>query len=222
MSSDMFLGYYGTYKRFDTVSKKDAPQLLGADNLVGDRFEIEFITKNGVSTAWMKNRFGGLVGYFDPETSRQLQIFQARGWVVTALLSFIASSNQGANRSYWGEAALVCYDPSDHSEAFDAFVATIGEMMRESIRPDISLGKDGVSHIVSSGGTWKPTGRIPLPKTDDNTAILKQGRSLNESLVEQARKGNKGCYLLSWIFILAVVAALVAVGWLLLSSFGVI
>lgn len=46
--------YFGTYARFNTLSKKDAAILLGADNPIGDVFEIVFQTDNGVSTAWMK------------------------------------------------------------------------------------------------------------------------------------------------------------------------
>ena len=60
--------YFGTYARFDTASKKDAAVLLGADNLVGDVFDIEFVTEDGVRTAWMKNRFGAMVGFFEPGT----------------------------------------------------------------------------------------------------------------------------------------------------------
>ena len=37
--------YTGFYARFDTPSKKDAAVLLGADNLVGDLFDVEFVTE---------------------------------------------------------------------------------------------------------------------------------------------------------------------------------
>ena len=39
--------YFGTYHRFETSSKKDAALLLGADNLVGDMYDIEFVTESG-------------------------------------------------------------------------------------------------------------------------------------------------------------------------------
>lgn len=35
---------------------------------------------------------------------------------------------------------------------------------------------------------------------------MKGRRKMSEKLIEQGRKGNKGCYIVSWIFILAVVA----------------
>ena len=76
--------YFGTYARFDTLSKKDAAILLGADNPIGDVFEIVFQTDNGVSTAWMKNRFGALIGFLDAELSRQLSILAAREWKLQA------------------------------------------------------------------------------------------------------------------------------------------
>ena len=82
--------YFGTYARFNTLSKKDAAILLGADNPIGDVFEIVFQTDNGVSTAWMKNRFGALIGFLDAELSRQLSILAAREWKLQALLSFVA------------------------------------------------------------------------------------------------------------------------------------
>ena len=66
MISDIALGYAGAYERFDTISKKEASALVGADNLVGDRFSIEFKVENGVVTAWMKNKFNALVATSTP------------------------------------------------------------------------------------------------------------------------------------------------------------
>lgn len=57
--------YFGTYHRFETPSKKDAALLLGADNLVGDKYDIEFVTESGQRAAWLRNRFGAKIGFFD-------------------------------------------------------------------------------------------------------------------------------------------------------------
>ena len=62
--------YFGTYARFETASKREAAALLGADNLVGDMFEIVFETEAGTSVAWLRNRFGGMIGYCDPFVRR--------------------------------------------------------------------------------------------------------------------------------------------------------
>ena len=37
--------YFGSYARFDTKSKKDAAPLLGADNAVGDAFDIVLLSE---------------------------------------------------------------------------------------------------------------------------------------------------------------------------------
>ncbi|MFR4804746.1 MAG: hypothetical protein ACLT98_16355 [Eggerthellaceae bacterium] len=58
--------YFGTYARFDTLSKRCCNPAR-ADNPIGDVFEIVFQTDNGVSTAWMKNRFGALIGFLDAD-----------------------------------------------------------------------------------------------------------------------------------------------------------
>ena len=35
---------------------------------------------------------------------------------------------------------------------------------------------------------------------------MKSRRKMSEKLIEQGRKGNKGCYAVSWLFLLALVA----------------
>ena len=58
-------------------------------------------------------------------------------------------------------------------------------------------------------GAWLPSDRVALPKKKKGTAWVKTERSGTEALVEQARKGNIGCTITSWIFLLALVALLV-------------
>lgn len=200
--------YFGTYARFDTASKKDAAVLLGADNLVGDVFDIEFVTEDGVRTAWMKNRFGAMVGFFEPGTSRDLSLCEARGFRMQALLSFIAYSESPEPGEYWGEAAIICYDPKD-AEAFECFTGNIAARMMDGIRPEVDLGEQGYAKVVESKGTWKPTKTVSLPSKQAGVAILKTRRSVSEKMIEQGRKGNKGCYILSWIFLLALITGII-------------
>lgn len=200
--------YFGTYARFDTASKKDAAVLLGADNLVGDVFDIEFVTEDGVRTAWMKNRFGAMVGFFEPGTSRDLSLCEARGFRMQALLSFIAYSESPEPGEYWGEAAIICYDPED-AEAFECFTGNIAARMMDGIRPEVDLGEQGYAKVVESKGTWKPTKTVSLPSKQAGVAILKTRRSVSEKMIEQGRKGNKGCYILSWVFLLALIAGII-------------
>ena len=167
--------YFGTYARFNTLSKKDAAILLGADNPIGDVFEIVFQTDNGVSTAWMKNRFGALIGFLDAELSRQLSILAAR------------------------------YD-SNLDQAFKPFIATTAQRLSDGVRPEIDLGEQGVEQVISSNGNWTPKQTVAFPPKEAGTVIMKSRRKMSEKLIEQGRKGNKGCYAVSWLFLLALVA----------------
>ena len=56
-----------------------------------------------------------------------------------------------------------------------------------------------------------------MPKRNPGTAIVKSHRSITENMVEQGRKGNIGCYVVSIAFIVVVVVGVV---YLLGSMFG--
>lgn len=200
--------YFGTYARFETASKKDAAALLGADNLVGDRFSIAFKTDDGVISAWLVNRFGAEIGFFDSSFSRQLSILHARGFQLVALLSFVAYASLPEPGCYWGEAAVIGYSDEIH-DAASKFIEEVGLKLQDSVRPDVSLGKQGLEQMVAAGGCWVPKRTLSLPTVDSNTVILKSKRKLSEKVIEQGRRGNIGCYIVSWVFLLALVALLV-------------
>ena len=197
--------YFGTYARFDTLSKKDAAALLGADNLIGDVFEIVFQTEHGVSTAWMKNRFGGLIGFFDAAFSRKLNVLAARGWKLQAVLSFVAFTDRPEPGHYWGQAAVICFDPT-LEQAFGPFIASTAQRLSDGVRSEVDLGEQGVEQVVSSNGTWTPKKTVAFPAKEAGTVIMKSRRKMSEKLIEQGRKGNKGCYAVSWLFLLLLVA----------------
>lgn len=208
--------YFGTYARIDTPSKKEGALLQGPDNLVGDVFDIVFKTENGRTTAWMRNKFGADVAFFDPDTSRQLSILQAREWKLRALLSYVAYTDAPEPGSYWGEAAIVCNAP-EHTEAFDLFTQKLAKPLGEGLHPDVSLGFQGINHVLENNGDWVPKDTAPFPKKEAGTVILKRRRSMSEKAIEQGRAGNKGCYAVSWAFIIALIACAL----LLLKSCGV-
>lgn len=208
--------YYGTYARFDTVSKKEASTLVGADNLVGDIFEIAFVTENGQVVAWAKNKFDRSVGFFDATVSRQLSILNARGWTLKATLSFIAYTDTPEPGHYWGEMALICYDPS-YDTVFSSFLQGIGSKLEEGIRPNVDLSENGVSQVIESEGSWIPKKREPLPEKKTDTVIMKSRLKMSEKVIEQGRKKNKGCYAVSWAFLIALAVGIVV----LLKSCGV-
>ena len=185
--------YFGTYHRFETASKKEAGRLLGADNLVGDLYHIDCTMEGTAHKAWLVSRFDQRIGYFDEDFSRDLSILAARDLTLVAMLSFIAFTESPEPGHYWGEVAVVAYE-------------NVAMRMQDGIRTNVSFEPDGVNRIVESRGTWIPEKTIPLPQKEKGTVIMKSRRSLSERAIEQGRKGNKGCYLVSWAFLLALVA----------------
>ncbi|MCI2240915.1 hypothetical protein [Adlercreutzia faecimuris] len=197
--------YFGTYHRFETESKKDAGRLLGADNLVGDAYRIECTMDGADHKAWLVSRFDQRIGFFDPEFSRDLSILSARGLTLTAVLSFIAFTEAPEPGHYWGEMAVMAYDPHQ-ADAFEAFVQNVALRMQDGVRVNVTLSDEGVTRVIESNGTWLPDQTVPMPAKEKGTVVMKSRRSLSEKAIEQGRKGNKGCYIISWAFLLALVA----------------
>lgn len=247
--------YFGTYHRFGTLSKKEAAQLLSADNIVGDIYDIEDEIVNGEHRAWMLSRFDKPVGFFSEEFSRKLSVLAASGFVCKAILSFVAFSEgknafipsetidddpsasldeqasdeqstdsakkrdkqkgkqEEDNGYYWGEAAIICYDASSLSAeeclAFENFIAGVSNKIAEGVRPKLELDENGITKILDTKGSWLPSQTMPSPEKIKGSAILKQRAGMLDKVVEQGRSRNIGCYILSWLFLLAIVALIV-------------
>lgn len=197
--------YFGRYVRFEVPVKKDAGVLLGADNMVGDIYDIQCEIADGAHTAFLVNRFGQKPGCFEPDVSREVSLMQAKGLVCKAILSFVAFTDHPGEGHYWGEVALICYNPA-YEAAFLKFITTVSRRMGDGIRTKVDFGSDGVEHIIASDGEWVPAQTIPMPDKDKGMAIMKSRRKISDKLIEQGRRGNKGCYVISWAFLLAVVA----------------
>ena len=100
--------YKGLYARFDTPDKATGSLLMGPDNIVGDDFEVFFKTNDERVVAWIRNKFGKEIGFFDVNVSRTLQLANARDQKIRALLSFVAYSDEPDPGMYWGQVALFC------------------------------------------------------------------------------------------------------------------
>lgn len=198
--------YNGFYAHYETPSKKVGSMLMGADSIVGDDLTVEFRTEDGRVVAWVMNKFGAEVGFLDVEGSRKLQLAKGRDMKIRALLSFVAYSDLPEPGLYWGEVAVFCYSPSD-AEEMDAFIDRVGKRLAEGVRPAIDLGSSAVSKIFSEP-EWLPKETVPFPKKEKGMAILKDHQSMSEKMIEQGRARNKGCYAVSWVFIIIVVLAI--------------
>ena len=199
--------YYGTYARFDTLEKKDGAILMNADSIVGDRYEIEIAREDGTRRAWLKNRFGARVGFFDDDMTHELSLCEAKGWTLVGILSFAAFSEMPEPGVYWGQAAIIAYDPLQ-KDIVDPFIERVRKLISQGIRPQISLGAGALEQLQAAPDSWVPTERVDFPPREKGTVILKSREKVSEKLIEQGRQKNIGCYIVSWIFLLAVVAML--------------
>ena len=201
--------YEGFYARFETPSKPVGSMLMGADNLVGDDYKVEFRTEDGRMVAWLRNKFDAEIGCFDVDGSRKLQLANARGQKIRAVLSFVAYSDTPDPGLYWGEMAVFCFNPA-YADEMDAFVDRVRAKMADGLRPNISLRGSAVQKIFDEPD-WVPTETVPLPDKENGMAVLKDHQSMSEKMIEQGRARNRGCYAVSWAFIIIVVIA-IAVG----------
>ncbi len=124
------------------------------------------------------------------------------------ILSFVALTETPEPGEYWGQAAVIGYSPH-YSEEFNQFIDGICGLIGKGIRPKLALKGSAVDEIINSNGTWLPSEREPLPEKQRGMALLKTRRGFIDGLVEAGRTGNKGCYILSWAFLLALVAAII-------------
>lgn len=202
------IGYFGTYARFVTTDKRAAAAFLGADNVIGDVFSIEMSYEEGKRQAWIVNPFGARMGLLDEDVAQQVDLCNARGWTVKALLALVAYSENPEPGYYWGEVALISYDPT-YEEAFSVFIEKVGKKLGNGVRIAVDLGDSSVQEVISKKGDWLPSARVALPEREKGTAFVKTERSGTERLVDQARKGNPGCTALSWIFLLGLVTVVI-------------
>ena len=198
--------YFGTYHRFKTASKDAGGALMSADNLVGGKFAIEFDHDGTAQVAWLANPFGKRVGFFDPAFSRTLQVYAARGFTLVAVLSYVAFRNAPSPGEYFGECAVMAYDPAD-AAAFDRFADAVAARMADGVRTKVDLGPEAAQQVVGSEGAWLPKQTVPMPQAEDGVVVMKARQSALDKVVEQGRAGNKGCYVASVAILVAVVAA---------------
>ena len=199
--------YEGYYARFDTPDKAVGSMLMGPDHLVGDDYEVFFKTEEGRVVAWVRNKFGAETGFFDVDTSRKLQLANAREMAIRAVLSYVAYSDEPDPGLYWGQMAVFCFAPRYAAE-MNAFIDRVAARIGEGTRPAIDLGSQAVSKVVDDP-SWFPTETMPLPQKEAGMAVLKDHRSMSEKMIEQGRAGNKGCYAVSIAFIVIVVLAII-------------
>lgn len=203
--------YSGQYVRFHAASETGSADFIGADNLVGDRYEIDIRDEHDHYRAYLVNRFGSVLGYLDEGKVRAVQLAQAKGWRSVAYLSYIAFT-EGRDEDhpgyYWGEMAVLTYDHK-LDDVMEPFCERLSQAMADGGRPQVDFSSKSVQSLIEGKGSWFPSDKARMPKMEKGSTIVKDHRTPNERLIEQSRKGNKGCYVISYAFIAAIVLLVV-------------
>ncbi len=197
--------YFGSYGTFQAPEREQGVHLLSADSLVGDELAFEVRNEGGKTTVVLANRFGGEIGVLDAKTAHDVQLCQARGWNVRLLLAsvYVKQASKESHMGHWGEVVLMAYAP-ECADSFDVFTRNMARLLGEGIRPEVDLMQSSVAQVIDSGGAWQPNGRRAAISKEGN--VLVKGRlSMNDKLVEQARKRNPGCMVAGGAFIALVV-----------------
>lgn len=197
--------YFGTYTTFNTDDKKEAGILMGADCIVGDIYDIVVKVEDGRSVPWVQNRFGRIIGHIDDFNAVQNILFaQAKGWELHAILVTVLYSDEPKPGHYWCNIIVMCFDPA-YSGAFRTFMKNIGRKVANGTHPTVDLGGQGAQKVIDTDGSWIPNTRVPRFTYRPGTAVVKEGITINERLIELARSRNVGCMVVGWAFIFFLV-----------------
>ena len=137
---------------------------------MGDRYEIEIARENGARRAWLKNRFGARVGFFDEATTHELSLCEAKGWTLVGILSFAAFSEMPEPGVYWGQAAIIAYDEL-HADVVEPFIERVRALIGQGVHPQVSLGP----------GAWSSFRRRPTHGCQQSASIFLRGRKAPSS-----------------------------------------
>ncbi len=200
--------YQGFYCQFLTEDKKVGAQLMGADDLIGDLFEVRMVRDDADPVACIFNRFDKKTGYFDADITYKLQLCIARGMHISAILSGVCFSDTPDPGHYWGEVAILAYTDREKS-AFDTFRSHVQTMLMDGTRVAVDLSEDSIASLIDSKGEWTPTDRVSPLKLEHGDVLLKSHRTFNEKMIELARQRKPGCMIIGWLFIIIVVTLIV-------------
>lgn len=203
--------YFGKYVRGFAVNSEQAAKLMNADNIIGDIYKVKCEMVNGKHRAVVLNRFGETPVFFDSETSREIAINQAKGFLTYAILTLVgfttkhSEEEEDSSENYWAEFAVISF-PDLEKEAFTRFVEIISKSVKKNRRPEVALSEEDIKKVISSNGDFLPVATHPKPEKVKGQVLMKSRVSLTEMMVEEGRKKNPGCYIFGWLFLLVFVA----------------
>ena len=100
------------------------------------------------------------------------------------------------------------YDPKLKEYRLSLIESATKESAVNHIFIEGSIANKDLVEKIFTDSDWLPSETIPLPDKKTGMAILKDHQSISERMIEQGRARNKGCYVVSWAFIILIVIAI--------------
>lgn len=200
--------YFGTYAIGKPTTKEEAGRLLGADNIIGDIYKIVTEMNDGKHVAKVLNRFGNTPCKFDEEISKQLSLNEAKGFRSYVILTCVGFTQREGEGEHWAEFAIISF-PDSEIDTWSVFVDEVSKAIKNDKRPEIDLSLEDVQNIIDRKGHFVPTTQHPKIEKKRGRIILKSRVKFTDKMIEHGRNKNPGCYILGWVFLLAVVALIV-------------
>lgn len=197
--------FYGKYVIGKATSKISGGELLSADNIIGDVYDIVCEYNNGIYITYARNRFNKKPCYFDEDVSRETYILKNKGFRLFAILTLVGFtySDDEENSNYWAEFALIGFKESDN-DIFLPFVEAFTNEIDKGVRPTLDFSNENIKEI-QDGNYSVLNSKQPLPKKEKGTVFMKTHRKISEKFIEMGRKKKLGCYLVSILFLFVIV-----------------
>lgn len=201
----MIDNFYGKYVIAKATSKISGGELLSADNIVGDVYDIVFEYKDGIYKAFARNRFNKTPCYFEEDVSRETYILKIKGFRLFGILTLVGFtySDDEEYSNYWAEFALIGFKESDN-DIFLPFMEAFTNEIDKGIRPLLDFTNENIKEI-QDGNYSVLNNKQPLPIKEKGTVFMKTHRKISEKFIEMGREKKLGCYLLSILFLFVIV-----------------
>lgn len=200
--------YFATYTIATPSLKEEAGKLLGADNIIGDIYKVTTKIQGTRHVAKAVNRFSDSPVQFNEEISKKLSLNEAKDMITYAILTCVGFTQKGNDGNYWAEFILVSFLKKE-IETFSVYVDELSKAIKNNKRPKVDLSSNEVEQIIINKGKYISSSKEPQIEKKNGQVILKSRVKLSDTLIEQGRKKNPGCYIFGWVFLLGFIALLI-------------
>jgi hypothetical protein len=204
--------YQGFYLSFTPQDARGKAYLSGTEGIIGS----DLILKDFEIGLGFATQEGQCIALLDEQHTEQLRYLLEEGWIIRCALTFSLYSS--AEQSFTGEAACFCYSSTLDAgvkDALEKFIKNSIDRMGGASYPELALSQEQFVRVVESKGEWFLTKEQPYPSLSKGMVYYRRRKTMNDRLIAQANKGNKGCIVASWIGTAVILAVIIWFIWTL-------